>query len=49
MEEPEAAGAGGRPPLRLTGGFTARLTVNGKTYTQPFLVRPDPRRVTQPS
>lgn len=31
-----------RPPL-LTGPFSARLTVNGRQYTQPFTVRPDPR------
>jgi len=28
---------------RLTGTFTARLTVNGRASTQPFTVRPDPR------
>lgn len=27
----------------LTGTFTARLTVNGQSYTQTFTVRPDPR------
>jgi hypothetical protein len=27
----------------LTGTFSARLTVNGQTYTQSFTVRPDPR------
>jgi photosystem II stability/assembly factor-like uncharacterized protein len=32
----------GRAPL-LTGEFTAKLTVNGRSYTQPFVVRPDPR------
>lgn len=31
-----------RPPL-LTGTFTAKLTVNGHSYTQPFTVRSDPR------
>jgi photosystem II stability/assembly factor-like uncharacterized protein len=30
-------------PVRLTGNFTARLTVNGKPYTQQFTVKPDPR------
>jgi photosystem II stability/assembly factor-like uncharacterized protein len=30
-------------PARLTGTFTARLTVNGKSYTQPLTVKPDPR------
>jgi len=28
---------------RLTGTFTARLTVNGRAYTRDFAVRPDPR------
>jgi photosystem II stability/assembly factor-like uncharacterized protein len=28
---------------RLTGTFTARLTVNGRALTQTFIVRPDPR------
>ncbi|HET7565411.1 MAG TPA: glycosyl hydrolase [Gemmatimonadaceae bacterium] len=38
-------GGGGfrrRGPL-LTGDFTAKLTVNGKSYTQTFTVKPDPR------
>lgn len=34
-------GRGGGTPL--TGSFTARLTVDGKAYTQPFVVKPDPR------
>jgi photosystem II stability/assembly factor-like uncharacterized protein len=34
-------GRGGGPPL--TGAFTAKLTVNGQSYTQAFSVRPDPR------
>jgi hypothetical protein len=41
----------GAPPLEeggpldrhYVGDFTAKLTVNGKTYTQRFLVKPDPR------
>jgi len=44
--EPAAPGAGGprrREGARLTGGFTARLTVNGRVYTEAFTVRPDPR------
>ena len=36
-------GGGRRARTPLTGSFTARLTVNGKTYTQPFTVKPDPR------
>lgn len=31
----------------LTGTFTAKLTVNGQTYTQAFNVRPDPRLQAQ--
>ncbi len=34
-------GRGGGTPL--TGAFTARLTVDGKTFTQSFTVKPDPR------
>jgi photosystem II stability/assembly factor-like uncharacterized protein len=33
-------GRGGAP---LLGTFTVRLTVDGKTYTQPLIVRADPR------
>ncbi|HEU5218298.1 MAG TPA: hypothetical protein VFU23_06545, partial [Gemmatimonadales bacterium] len=36
-------GFGGGGGARLTGTFTARLTVNGKAYTQTFVVKPDPR------
>ena len=32
---------GGAPPV--AGTFTARLTVNGKSYTRTFTVKPDPR------
>jgi hypothetical protein len=35
-------GRGGGAP-KLTGTFTAKLTVNGKGYTQSFSVRGDPR------
>jgi photosystem II stability/assembly factor-like uncharacterized protein len=35
-------GRGGGGTL-LTGTFTARLTANGKSYTQSFVVKPDPR------
>jgi len=34
-------GRGGGTPL--TGDFTARLTVDGKVYSQTFVVKPDPR------
>ncbi|HEX4681442.1 MAG TPA: hypothetical protein VH277_01965 [Gemmatimonadaceae bacterium] len=37
-------GRGGGAQL-LTGTFTARLTVNGKSYTQTFNVKPDPRNL----
>jgi photosystem II stability/assembly factor-like uncharacterized protein len=35
---------GGPLDTRYSGNFTARLIVNGKSYTQPFSVKPDPRR-----
>ena len=40
-----ATGGGGRRGggARLTGTFTARLTVNGRASTQTFLVRSDPQ------
>ena len=37
---------GGPLDTRYTGSFTARLTVNGKVYTQPFTVKPDPRTMS---
>jgi len=43
---PNAGGRGGgrgNQGTPLTGTFTARLTVAGKSYTQSFTVRPDPR------
>jgi photosystem II stability/assembly factor-like uncharacterized protein len=36
----QGRGGGGTP---LTGAFTAKLTVDGKVYTQSFIVKPDPR------
>jgi photosystem II stability/assembly factor-like uncharacterized protein len=36
-------GRGGAAPTPSTGTFTAKLTVNGRDYTQTFAVRPDPR------
>ncbi len=36
-------GGQGRPPVSLPGEFTAKLTVNGQTYTQTFTLKPDPR------
>jgi photosystem II stability/assembly factor-like uncharacterized protein len=44
-----AADEGGPLDTRFLGNFTARLTVDGKTYTQPFVVRPDPRASTTQS
>jgi len=43
---PNAGGRGGgrgNQGTPLTGTFTARLSVGGKTYTQTFTVKPDPR------
>ncbi|MEO8579073.1 MAG: hypothetical protein ABI469_02410 [Gemmatimonadales bacterium] len=37
------ADEGGPLDRRYSGNFTAKLTVNGKVYTQPFTVKPDPR------
>ena len=33
------------PVVTLPGEFTAKLTVSGKSYTQTFTVRPDPRKL----
>jgi hypothetical protein len=35
-------GRGGLPPVEA-GAYSVRLTVNGKTLTQPLAVKPDPR------
>ncbi len=40
---PGGGGIFGRPVTLLTGSFTAKLTAGGKTYTQTFTVKPDPR------
>ncbi|MDP9204632.1 MAG: hypothetical protein M3P12_04125 [Gemmatimonadota bacterium] len=45
---PRAQGAlpldeGGPPDSRYIGTFSAKLTVNGKSYAQSFVVKPDPR------
>jgi len=40
---PGGGGFGRGGGAMLTGTFTARLTVNGKSYTQTFNVKPDPR------
>jgi hypothetical protein len=37
------ADEGGPFDTRYVGSFTAKLTVNRKAYTQPFMVKPDPR------
>jgi hypothetical protein len=38
-------GGGGRgaAPIMPTGQYTVRLTVDGQAYTQPVLIKPDPR------
>src|SRR5262249_24400629 len=36
-------------PLVMPGQYTVRLTVNGKSYTQPLAVRMDPRVTTPPA
>jgi len=36
-------GRGAAPAGPTSGQFTARLTVNGQTYTQTFTIKPDPR------
>jgi hypothetical protein len=38
-----APGGFGRRRTALVGTFTAKLTVNGRSYTQSFSVKPDPR------
>jgi photosystem II stability/assembly factor-like uncharacterized protein len=51
---PARGGGGGgfggfrRPPPLLTGTFTAKLTVSGRSYIQTFTVRPDPRTPARP-
>jgi hypothetical protein len=40
-------GRGGGPAVPTTGTFTAKLTASGRSYTQAFTIRPDPRR-TEP-
>jgi len=35
-------GFGNRPTV-LPGNYTVRLTVAGQSYTQPLVVKPDPR------
>ena len=46
-ERTMGAGGGGeeqeRQPKLLTGTFTAKLTVNAQSYSQPFTIKPDPR------
>ncbi|HEY2824154.1 MAG TPA: hypothetical protein VGI83_01285, partial [Gemmatimonadales bacterium] len=39
-------GRGGGTPLN--GTFTVKLTVNGQSYTQPLVVKPDPRGAEGP-
>jgi photosystem II stability/assembly factor-like uncharacterized protein len=40
---PSGTGGRGGAPFVNPGGYTVKLTVNGKTYTQPLSVVPDPR------
>jgi hypothetical protein len=42
-ETPGVDGGVREGSVELTGEFTARLTANGKSYTQTFVVKPDPR------
>jgi cold-inducible RNA-binding protein len=35
-------GRGGLPPV-AAGAFSVKLTVNGRSFTQPLTVKPDPR------
>jgi hypothetical protein len=42
------ADEGGPLDRHYAGNFSARLTVNGKSYTQPFTVKPDPRGSDSP-
>lgn len=39
-------GFGGAPATTFVGTFSARLTANGQTMTQPLVVKPDPRLPT---
>jgi hypothetical protein len=41
------ADEGGPLDTRFLGNFTARLTANGRTWTQAFTVKPDPRSTTR--
>jgi photosystem II stability/assembly factor-like uncharacterized protein len=36
-------GGGAATPQQITGTFTARLNVNGQSYSQAFVMKPDPR------
>jgi hypothetical protein len=39
-------GRGGQAPV-APGSYSVRLTVNGQAYTQPLVVKPDPRERTK--
>jgi photosystem II stability/assembly factor-like uncharacterized protein len=43
---PAGGGFGRGEPIILAGQFTARMTVGGKSYSQSFTVKPDPRTPT---
>ncbi len=51
--EPAAAGSAGggfrRRATPVSGTFTARMAVNGRSYTQTFVVKPDPRSPVAPT
>jgi photosystem II stability/assembly factor-like uncharacterized protein len=47
-EQPARPARGRRGPEFLSpGNYTVRLTVDGHTYTQPAVVKPDPRGLTE--
>jgi hypothetical protein len=41
--QPGRGGGRGGAPVLQPGQYTVRLTVDGSTYTQPVIVKPDPR------
>ena len=47
QEESQARRGRGGPAGLQPGEYTVRLTVDGKTYTQPVTIHPDPRNLSQ--